>query len=267
MHEQAKRRFAERYQQRLQTAPPPAAGSGSGAGAYVPATPEQHADLLGKLARYRNPGETVPADAPFFESVRDNRRRAHWMYYYQRERVTNYVAGVMPEQKQLINSVDLAFDKALRRFGATHFMRNRITRVMRPTKITLSGPMVDAGQKGPHVMNTILHEMAHAATPGQHHNKTWQRFAILIGSDGKRCSEKDQDVDDAVGGRYHLVCPRDPSHPKIYKYQYSKKWETHSFPCKTCRTYYDVWDTKSVPPQLVKKSLNFPGQREQYVPR
>lgn len=34
------------------------------------------------------------------------------------------------------------------------------------------------------VMNTILHEIAHALTPRHHHNKFWKRKAIEIGCTG-----------------------------------------------------------------------------------
>jgi predicted SprT family Zn-dependent metalloprotease len=37
------------------------------------------------------------------------------------------------------------------------------------------------------VNNTILHEIAHALTPKQHHNNIWKRKAIEIGCNGKRC--------------------------------------------------------------------------------
>ena len=37
------------------------------------------------------------------------------------------------------------------------------------------------------IKNTILHEIAHALTPKQHHNKVWKKMAISIGCNGKRC--------------------------------------------------------------------------------
>lgn len=37
------------------------------------------------------------------------------------------------------------------------------------------------------IINTILHEIAHALTPKHHHNKFWKRKAIEIGCTGSRC--------------------------------------------------------------------------------
>ena len=37
------------------------------------------------------------------------------------------------------------------------------------------------------IKNTILHEIAHALTPGEKHNHIWKAKAIEIGCDGKRC--------------------------------------------------------------------------------
>jgi hypothetical protein len=45
----------------------------------------------------------------------------------------------------------------------------------------------------PRVRNTILHEIAHALTPGCHHDWTWQRVAERIGCDGLRCYDADSD--------------------------------------------------------------------------
>jgi len=38
------------------------------------------------------------------------------------------------------------------------------------------------------IINTILHEIAHALTPNSGHNKFWKRKAIEIGCDGRRQS-------------------------------------------------------------------------------
>ncbi|AMO44044.1 SprT-like protein [Mycobacterium phage Bactobuster] len=43
-------------------------------------------------------------------------------------------------------------------------------------------------------VNTITHEIAHALTPGHHHDAVWARKHRELGGDGKRCYERD-DVD------------------------------------------------------------------------
>jgi hypothetical protein len=37
------------------------------------------------------------------------------------------------------------------------------------------------------VLDTILHEIAHALTPGHHHDQVWKRVARSIGANGERC--------------------------------------------------------------------------------
>jgi predicted transcriptional regulator len=46
----------------------------------------------------------------------------------------------------------------------------------------------------------ILHEIAHALTPGAHHSKVWELVAQAIGAEPKRCSDPD----------YGLVMPMFP---------------------------------------------------------
>ena len=42
------------------------------------------------------------------------------------------------------------------------------------------------------VRNTILHEIAHALTPGHHHDAIWQEKALAIGCNGERCANVGQ---------------------------------------------------------------------------
>jgi hypothetical protein len=37
------------------------------------------------------------------------------------------------------------------------------------------------------ITDTILHEIAHVLTPGEHHNWRWQQVARTIGANGQRC--------------------------------------------------------------------------------
>lgn len=39
------------------------------------------------------------------------------------------------------------------------------------------------------IRNTLLHEIAHALTPGAGHNQVWRQKAIDIGCDGSRCHD------------------------------------------------------------------------------
>ncbi len=69
------------------------------------------------------------------------------------------------------------FDNARRRFGCCKY---------RPKLITLSKYLTELNDEKT-VINTILHEIAHALTPGHGHDLVWKRKALEIGCDGNRC--------------------------------------------------------------------------------
>ena len=70
-----------------------------------------------------------------------------------------------------------SFDNARRRFGCCKY---------RSKQITLSKVLTLLNNEK-EVKNTILHEIAHALTPGHHHDWVWRQKAIEIGCDGSRC--------------------------------------------------------------------------------
>lgn len=68
------------------------------------------------------------------------------------------------------------FDRAIYRLGLTSYTRKTIS-------LSKSATLRDVEAR---VLNTILHEIAHAlVSPGNHHNKVWRKKAIEIGCDGK----------------------------------------------------------------------------------
>lgn len=69
------------------------------------------------------------------------------------------------------------YDNARRRFGCCNY---------RTKTISLSKHLVSLNDLA-NVKDTILHEIAHALTPGHGHDRVWQRKAIEIGCNGERC--------------------------------------------------------------------------------
>lgn len=69
------------------------------------------------------------------------------------------------------------WDSALVRFGYASW-KNKV--------ISLSRPLVTLNDEG-QVIDTILHEIAHALTPNAHHNNLWKATAQAIGCNGSRC--------------------------------------------------------------------------------
>lgn len=59
------------------------------------------------------------------------------------------------------------------------------------------------------VRDTILHEIAHGLTKGHHHDYVWQRKAIEIGSNGKRCFDVCEELKEVQKemSKYTGICP------------------------------------------------------------
>ncbi|QIN94173.1 SprT-like protease [Streptomyces phage Wakanda] len=71
------------------------------------------------------------------------------------------------------------WDRAARRFGQCDYSKATISM---SRKLTVQRTE-DA------VRNTMLHEIAHALTPGDGHGPKWRAKALAIGCNGKRCSD------------------------------------------------------------------------------
>ena len=69
------------------------------------------------------------------------------------------------------------FDNCVTRFGSCSYGRRLIT---------LSQPLTLLNEED-HVRNTILHEIAHALTPGAHHGPKWKAKCLEIGARPERC--------------------------------------------------------------------------------
>lgn len=69
------------------------------------------------------------------------------------------------------------FDNARRRFGSCRY---------RSRTITMSKYLTELNDEHK-VKDTILHEIAHALTPGHKHDWVWRAKAIEIGCNGERC--------------------------------------------------------------------------------
>ena len=92
-----------------------------------------------------------------------------------------------------------------RAFGVCDY-RNRL--------IELSAILVPA-MTDEAIQDTIVHEIAHALTPGHNHDYVWKQKCIELGGDGKRCHGSEKYTDGKVGqaiimdkiAKYTLTCP------------------------------------------------------------
>lgn len=108
------------------------------------------------------------------------------------------------------------FDKARRRYGCCNYGTRAIS-LSRP--LTLIGREED-------VRDTILHEIAHALTPGSGHNRVWRRQALAIGCSGQRCSVAKNKL---TSGGWVGKCPGGHQHRLFRK-------PTCTYSCRQCTT-------------------------------
>lgn len=65
------------------------------------------------------------------------------------------------------------------------------------------------------IKETIIHEIAHALTPGHNHDKVWKLKCIELGGTGQRCGGSEKYMDGEKGrklaqqkmAKYTLTCP------------------------------------------------------------
>lgn len=105
-----------------------------------------------------------------------------WENIPERITITQQMARDKFNQHGLANDWKFGFDRAVKRYGATHFTRRYIT----VSRHFINHPSVTKKK----VLNTILHEIAHALVGSTHgHDNVWRDCAIRIGCDGKRCGK------------------------------------------------------------------------------
>jgi predicted SprT family Zn-dependent metalloprotease len=90
------------------------------------------------------------------------------------------------------------FDHARRRFGRCDYTHRRISL---SKSLTFLNPMEE-------VRDTILHEIAHALTPGAGHGARWRNKCRMIGARARRCFTEEQVVTvPRAPARYLFGCP------------------------------------------------------------
>lgn len=90
-------------------------------------------------------------------------------------------------------------------------------------------PIVNKLRKREMVLDTILHEIAHALTPGHHHDNVWRMKAIELGCNGERCYN-----DVKVEGKYKATCPAGHVH-----YRHKAPHEHRRMSCGQCSKNFD----------------------------
>lgn len=74
---------------------------------------------------------------------------------------------------------NIRISKAVKKLGSCNYKKKTIS---------LSSIFIESGTEST-ILNTILHEIAHALCPEDGHGKKWKAKALELGCDGKRCAD------------------------------------------------------------------------------
>jgi predicted SprT family Zn-dependent metalloprotease len=104
------------------------------------------------------------------------------------------------------------FDKAVNRLGLCSHKRQQLFLSIHATSVNSEEV----------VLNTILHEIAHALVDSNHgHDDVWRNKAISIGCDGERCSE----IAVKAPPKYTIAC-KSCDQIRGYLYRLTNKYAT-----------------------------------------
>jgi len=158
--------------------------------------------------------------------------------------------ALMHEHNLLVRGWKFEFDRSVRRFGCCRYGSR---------KITLSRQLVHLNDEA-RVRNTILHEIAHALTPGAGHGRVWKAMAKAIGCIATRCydsSEINNNLGEAVRvkAKYVGTCPS--GRHTIRRHRVTDGMRGMS--CGQCCPVYNVaykftW-SPALPPVPMKRAL------------
>ncbi len=75
------------------------------------------------------------------------------------------------------------------------------------------------------IEDTILHEIAHALTPGDHHGAKWKAMCAMVGAIPRRCGYMKMPV-----GPWQSVCKE----CQVRHHRHRRPRRMHGWHCKTC---------------------------------
>ena len=94
-----------------------------------------------------------------------------------------------------------------RAFGTFSYRMDRYTGDLYSSVIKISWPIA-SNNTWEVIKSTVIHEIAHANTPGHGHDRVWQRECVRLGGDGKRCySSVDRGGEVHVPYKWTGTCP------------------------------------------------------------
>ena len=120
------------------------------------------------------------------------------------------------------------------------------------------------------IRNTIIHEIAHALTPGHGHDHVWRMKFISMGGDGKRCGEMD-DHQIGTSGEKNLIEERSNFRNVCAVHGvvgYSmRKWKRETS-CSKCSRRFDrryLLTQQEITKSIGNKDLSLPQQTNRFM--
>jgi len=140
-----------------------------------------------------------------------------------------------------LGHLPLEVSRTKQALGDCWFQRNRLTGEVTPTRIRLSShwmPKISDAE----VRDTILHEIAHALTPGARHGPAWKAMCRRIGANPNRTADLPPETVMVVRkatSNYRAVCTKcDNVH---YFSRYTKNWRLGRYKCGKCKSDFKVF--------------------------
>jgi predicted SprT family Zn-dependent metalloprotease len=150
-------------------------------------------------------------------------------------------------QQHGLHGWSFRFDHARRRLGACHYTTHTITLSRHLARINSEAVVRD----------TILHEIAHALTPGGRHGAAWRARARAIGANPKACADADEV--ELPAAPFDLVCDRCGT--RVARYRRSRQ----RYVCRSCYAAHEA-GLAPYPPTLRLEVRSSKPKREAFQP-
>ena len=125
-----------------------------------------------------------------------------WSNIESRQKITQDLFDKFNKQ-HLNNSYELSFNSRAKNLCGRCWIGKK--KIIEITTAYMVSPHITLE----HIKETILHEIAHALTPGDGHGKKWKQMAIRIGCSGNRCAGKEEIFRQP---KYIISCPCKKTH-------------------------------------------------------
>ena len=130
-------------------------------------------------------------------------------------------------QKHGLHNWSFKFDRAKWRFGCCNYTKKQIS---------LSHYLTELNPEKL-VKDTILHEIAHALTPGDGHGPLWRQKCIEIGANPQRCYDHTEVESPTINSKPNYIAVCTSCQQAYYRKQLRYKTKNHAACSVCCQRY------------------------------